>query len=164
MGASIYMKSQTELFVKWRSLALLPSLAFFPLLSHWNTHAQVAHTLNVKMWSRTVTAFVLPLLCLQGVGAINFPYESIQLTDDDVANHPELQFGNLNATRPNVTCRAWPGEAGWPSEAVWTAFNASLGGALIKPVPAAASCYSGASFNQATCARVQASFSNTSFQ
>lgn len=38
-------------------------------------------------------------------------------------------------------CRTFPGDADWPTDADWSALNATVGGALIKPVPRAAVCH-----------------------
>jgi hypothetical protein len=74
--------------------------------------------------------------------AYNFPYEAIQLTDTDVANNSDIAFGNLPAG-PIAKCKTFPGDSSWPSLSRWTAFNNSLGGALVKGIPPAAACYKG---------------------
>ncbi|KAF4609837.1 hypothetical protein G7Y89_g15786 [Cudoniella acicularis] len=86
----------------------------------------------------------------------SFSYESIQLQKDHLKSLDKnlsslLAFGN--ASDPNAAassrkqsstgCKVFPGDPEWPSDAIWTAFNSTLGGALIKTVPIAAPCYSG---------------------
>lgn len=82
--------------------------------------------------------------------AYNFLYESLQLTDKDVANNSDIVFGKLPG---NITskCKSMPGDATWPSIARWNAFNASLGGVLLEAVPPAAACYSGIYENVTKC-------------
>lgn len=38
-------------------------------------------------------------------------------------------------------CKVFPGDSAWPADDVWDIFNDLLGGALIKTVPIASSCY-----------------------
>ena len=45
--------------------------------------------------------------------------------------------GNSSLSR----CRVYPGDSAWPNTGVWNQLNATLGGALIKGVPAASICY-----------------------
>jgi len=48
-------------------------------------------------------------------------------------------------------CKVFPGDTKWPSQDEWAALNASIGGVLLRPKPAAAVCYSGPDFNQTQC-------------
>ena len=43
---------------------------------------------------------------------------------------------------PIGRCKAFAGDESWPSEQDWTALNATLNGALIKPVPRGGVCHS----------------------
>ena len=77
---------------------------------------------------------------------VNFPWEAMQLTDEDVAKFPPLAFANTsNATsgQDSPVCREHPGSDGWPSNDEWAMFNHSLDGVLLKPIPPASVCYSG---------------------
>ncbi|KAF9740079.1 hypothetical protein PMIN03_004535 [Paraphaeosphaeria minitans] len=74
--------------------------------------------------------------------AYNFPDESVQLTDDDVADNFDITFGQLPGG-PKAQCKTFPGDRNWPTLDRWNAFNSSLEGALLKAVPPAAACYSG---------------------
>ncbi|CAK7206603.1 hypothetical protein SEUCBS139899_009403 [Sporothrix eucalyptigena] len=87
--------------------------------------------------------------------AVNFPWESVQLTARDVASFPSVRFGNdyLAATSPlaYTNCRAFPGTAAWPADAEWKRLNTTLDGALLKPRPAGAVCYKGPDYDAKTC-------------
>ena len=106
--------------------------------------------------------------CVQG---INFPYESIQLTDADVRNYSAIAFGGSPRTyqRPDSDtpstseCKVFPGDAGWPSDAQWQKFNETLGGVLILGLPPARVCYPGY-YNASQCAAVKANYFNSRFR
>ncbi|KAK4160453.1 bifunctional solanapyrone synthase [Cladorrhinum sp. PSN259] len=86
-----------------------------------------------------------------------FTYESTanQLTDSSLADlkasNPgsDASFLNFDSEAaqlsrrglPLPTCKTFPGDPLWPSTPIWSLFNLTLSGALIKTVPAAASCY-----------------------
>ncbi|OCL12223.1 FAD binding domain-containing protein [Glonium stellatum] len=108
---------------------------------------------------------VLLLLHLsRNVYAFNFPYESIQLTETDVQNHSEIAFPDQfhGPSFSNASCKTYAGDTNWPSPEKWEAFNATLGGALIKPVPLGLVCYSGPTYDAQKCAATLVSFSNSS--
>jgi len=109
--------------------------------------------------------FVLFLVNLDRGLGYNFPAEAVQLSEEDVKDNPDLAFGSLNGlNRINQTgCKLWPTDPEWPSQARWDALNTSLGGALIKGVPPASSCYPGAGFDEAKCAAVRRGFSQATF-
>ncbi|KAF3390356.1 putative FAD-linked oxidoreductase [Penicillium rolfsii] len=99
-----------------------------------------------------------------------FTSETLQLTDEALATVSDnqsalFQFGNtstLNARTLNG-CKVYPGDFWWPSRLVWNLFDTFLGGALIKTVPLAASCYSSwpDEYNAATCASITANWTNS---
>ena len=94
------------------------------------------------------------LFVVQAALAYNFPYESIQLTEQDVANSPDLAFGE--ATGAGIpSCKNYPGYDGWLSSTQWDALNVSLGGTLLKGIPPAAACYQGAYQDATKCANVR---------
>jgi hypothetical protein len=105
--------------------------------------------------------FLLPFL--QGVLSAGFPWESIQLSEDDVKNRSELAFGaSAPGTEDPAKCKVYPGDSNWPSSDTWRAFNASLGGALIKPLPPAAVCYRSMSVYDTTkCDNVMKLYTNS---
>jgi len=84
--------------------------------------------------------------------SVNFPYESIQLTDADVGNFSAIAFGDTTAPIANGTsCRAFPGTPDWPIDEEWNHLNSTLGGALLKPTPLGAVCYNGTLLDPARC-------------
>ena len=82
--------------------------------------------------------------------AFNFAYEATQLTASDVANNSDIAFGDLPAGAI-AKCKTFPGDSNWPLSERWSAFNTSLGGALVKGVPPAAACYEGEYEDAAKC-------------
>ena len=98
---------------------------------------------------------LLPIfLVAQAAFAYNFAYESIQLTDLDVGDNPDLAFGNAS-TGDIPSCKSYPGYEGWPSSTQWSALNMSLGGTLLKGIPPAAACYEGEYKDTAKCSNVR---------
>ncbi|KAJ5111065.1 hypothetical protein N7532_001600 [Penicillium argentinense] len=83
-------------------------------------------------------------------GAAFFESETLQLTEASLSQLSENQsawfdFAKNDSdlhTRSFGGCKVFPGDWLWPSEWVWRLFDELLGGALIKTVPLAASCYS----------------------
>jgi hypothetical protein len=103
---------------------------------------------------------------LTSVGGINFPYESTQLTEKDVANFPAIAFGDKSLPSSGYqgsACKAYPGTPGWPIDNEWNRLYSLLGGALLKPVPAASVCYNGPLQNTAQCSFLLNNASNTRF-
>jgi hypothetical protein len=47
-------------------------------------------------------------------------------------------------------CKKIPGDSEWPSTSEWDAFNATVGGRLVRTVPLGASCH-GSEFDNSTC-------------
>lgn len=91
---------------------------------------------------------------LSTASCVNFPWETIQLADQDSGNFSAIAFGNVSA--PGVAsntsaCRAYPGTPDWPVDDDWSRLNGSLDGTLLKPTPPGAVCYPGSSYNFARC-------------
>ncbi|KAK3328745.1 hypothetical protein B0H66DRAFT_822 [Apodospora peruviana] len=111
--------------------------------------------------------FFILLGLFSPVDCYNFPYESVQLQDADVANFSAIAFGDLtkptNLTSNRTTCREFPGSAKWPTENEWSRFNVSLGGALVKPLPPGAVCYPGPNYDSAKCDFLLNNASSTRF-
>ena len=84
---------------------------------------------------------------------VNFPFESVQLTDAEIGNFSAIAFGDRSAAHGDAApeCKAYPGSEGWPLEEEWVRLNNSVDGVLLKPVPAAAVCYEGPYHDQAQC-------------
>ncbi|KAI0877409.1 FAD binding domain-containing protein [Hypoxylon argillaceum] len=101
----------------------------------------------------------LPLLAstlafISRVNSINFPFEATVLKEDDIGNFSAIAFGNRLTASPvydGPECKVSPGTAAWPLEAEWARLNSTLNGALLKPTPAAAVCYSGPLQNANQC-------------
>ncbi|KAI1273938.1 FAD binding domain-containing protein [Xylaria sp. FL0933] len=87
-------------------------------------------------------------------GCVNFPFEATVLGEDDIGNFSAIAFGERNTESPvydGPECKVYPGTAAWPLDVEWAQLNSTLGGALLKPVPAAAVCYNGPSQNMNQC-------------
>lgn len=105
-------------------------------------------------------------------GAPLFTSETLQLTDQALAsvdsNQSALfQFKNSSSlsTRTVNGCKVFPGDFWWPSTWVWSLFDKFLGGALIKTVPLAASCYSSwPEYDANECAAITDDWTNSNLQ
>ncbi|KAK3391176.1 hypothetical protein B0H63DRAFT_508374 [Podospora didyma] len=105
------------------------------------------------MW---ITHSLSHLLFALGAKAFNFPFESSQLTQQDVGNFSAISFGNPSSV-PSVyqgpKCKVQPEDTAWPSEKQWDQLNATLDGNLLKPHPLGAACYPDRlEYNRDTCA------------
>ena len=124
-----------------------------------------------SLWSGWTKAAILALISLQlplssTAAAVDpgcaprFSFENSELTDAAIADLAKadpsssalLGFGDdlepsspssakKSPPGPSPSCKVFPGDAAWPADMAWKAFNASLGGALIKTTPLAAPCY-----------------------
>jgi hypothetical protein len=47
----------------------------------------------------------------------------------------------LAVAQASTTCRCFPGDACWPSEDVWTKFNQTIDGRLVKTIPLGTPCH-----------------------
>lgn len=103
-----------------------------------------------------------------------FPDETLQLTDDILANLTDLQLSNISLfSFDNTTlskrglrdgCKTYPGDLLWPSDLTWKVFNLLTGGALIKTTPYASPCYDDyGNYDAAKCAFLTNNWSNNSF-
>ncbi|KAH8653105.1 hypothetical protein BGZ60DRAFT_387156 [Tricladium varicosporioides] len=110
--------------------------------------------------------FLFLIFFFQFVLAINFPWESIQLTEAEAKANPSLSFGDTSlpipAPSPNTTiCKIYPGETLWPSPQAWALLNSTLSGALIQPLPLASACYP-KWFDATKCDYVKSNWGNSS--
>ncbi|KAJ5377518.1 uncharacterized protein N7496_004927 [Penicillium cataractarum] len=106
-----------------------------------------------------------------GAGVPLFTSETLQLTEDALASlNPNqsvlFQFGNSTnsslSARSISGCKVYPGDFFWPSKLVWSLLDKFLGGALIKTVPLAASCYSSwDEYDADTCASITDDWTNS---
>lgn len=106
-------------------------------------------------------------------GAPLFESEKFQLTDQDIAKLSHnlsalVKFGSHGAdksTHPTGKCKVFPGDHQWPSQYTWSALDNLLGGALIKTVPLAASCYSSwPEYDSEECARISSQWTDSYLQ
>lgn len=118
---------------------------------------------NAHFWipSMSLLYILWILIRIASVHGINFPYESIQLTDADVKNYSRIAFGTTPSPSTGINsstgCKVYPGDAGWPSDAEWKKFNETLEGALIKGVPPAKVCYQ-PTYDATQCATVKTNY------
>lgn len=63
-------------------------------------------------------------------------------------------------TAANSDCRCFPGDDCWPTAQEWSEFNATVNGRLVATVPLAAACHNDAwaTYNNATCTKLQNSW------
>ncbi|KAK1758945.1 hypothetical protein QBC47DRAFT_436313 [Echria macrotheca] len=95
---------------------------------------------------------------------INFEWETIQLNANETVGYEDISFGTSSGGPASPTgpdgrqCKVRPGDPRWPTDKEWARLNATLGkGALLRPLPAAAVCYSSsAAYDAATCANISA--------
>ncbi|KAF5872124.1 putative fad binding domain protein [Botrytis fragariae] len=101
-----------------------------------------------------------------------FDFETIQLKTSDLAQlNASMQalftFGNASSVDASSiassrsACKVFPGDAEWPADDVWDIFNDLLGGALIKTIPIASSCYNDWNYNADKCAFVTDNWTNS---
>jgi len=97
--------------------------------------------------------FIVLFVLFARVLCINFPYESIQLTEADIGNFSAIAFEDEGSANPinAAGCKTFPGSPEWPLDEEWQRLNTSLDGALLRPEPAAAACYDGPSKDAAKC-------------
>ncbi|KAL5046747.1 hypothetical protein BDW71DRAFT_207232 [Aspergillus fruticulosus] len=60
-------------------------------------------------------------------------------------------------------CKAFPGDASWPSRDTWSLLNRVTGGALIKGVPRASTCYNGPAYDTEDCEYLTSQWTDSSF-
>ncbi|KAH9214775.1 hypothetical protein DL95DRAFT_461839 [Leptodontidium sp. 2 PMI_412] len=106
------------------------------------------------------------LALVHSVRCVNFPYESIQLTSQEITTFPSIAFANetrVISKRNLSPCKAFPGAPDWPLDSEWNTLNQSLSGALLKPAPAASVCYNGTLKDTAACTFLLRNASSTRF-
>lgn len=105
-------------------------------------------------------------------GAPYFDWENLQLTAPVLANLTELDLSDIGAfafpstKSPSVSqCKVFPGDADWPSPLAWNVLNLLSGGALIKTIPLAASCYKDwQEYNETECEYITNNWSDPHLQ
>ncbi|KAH8714032.1 FAD binding domain-containing protein [Phaeosphaeriaceae sp. PMI808] len=109
-----------------------------------------------------------------------FHFEKLQLTDNVLAKFSVYQLPGVStisfqklpqpqrerqsdASTPK--CKTYPGDPEWPSDAVWRLFNGLLGGALIRTVPEASTCYPDwENYSASGCQSLTASWNNSTLR
>jgi hypothetical protein len=119
------------------------------------TFSAIANMLSRVLF---LISFVISVL------ALNFDYENVQLTEVETSDYPSIRFGDVGNSPPIKECRVIPGDNDWPSDAEWAQFNKTLGGVLLKPIPLAAPCYEGPSYDAARCDQLKKTWSNIGMQ
>jgi hypothetical protein len=103
-----------------------------------------------------------------------FNDETLQLTDDILANLTDLQLSNVSLFAFDTTdlskrglrdgCKTYPGDLLWPSTVTWKVLDLLLGGALIKTIPYASPCYDDyGNYDAAKCDFLTSNWSNNSY-
>ncbi|KAF4973619.1 hypothetical protein FSARC_159 [Fusarium sarcochroum] len=104
--------------------------------------------------------------------------ETFQLTEGSLPALTELDSTHASLFYPESTskrrrsgvdssqkCKTFPGYHYWPGDSVWRLFDRITGGALIKTVPIAASCYDNFGvYDKTRCNHVVDQWSNSSLQ
>lgn len=111
-------------------------------------------------------------------GTLYFPWETLQLTDNVLANLTSLDLSNVSVFyfadgADNATsklgladgCKTSPRDISWPSSDIWNLFNILLGkSALIKTVPPAAVCYDNwGVYDEEACNWLTSNWANNSY-
>ncbi|KAK3390712.1 hypothetical protein B0H63DRAFT_410663 [Podospora didyma] len=122
---------------------------------------------------RSIPFFFTGAILAPLVSGLGFTESDVSLADRDIATFEDVAFGDavLAKLSPRNTgagssprCKAFPTDNAWPSEQKWSKLNESVGGALLKPLPAAAVCYGNSpAFNAAACNFLLTNASSTTF-
>ncbi|KAL2108257.1 hypothetical protein VUR80DRAFT_4088 [Thermomyces stellatus] len=106
---------------------------------------------------------VAPAL-LGALATATLPFETAQLTEDDIGTSSLLAFGDASrAPPPRPSCRAFPGSDDWPTRREWQRLNTTLQGRLLRPDPPAAVCYEGEAHDEDACRELVLSAGDTHF-
>ncbi|KAL4931813.1 uncharacterized protein BDV17DRAFT_288397 [Aspergillus undulatus] len=97
-----------------------------------------------------------------------FDYELSQLVPADLQTlntSDAALFGFDSTISKNRTypCKVFPGDSLWPSRAAWGLLDRVTGGALVKGVPRASTCYSGPAYDAADCEYLTSQWTNSYF-
>jgi hypothetical protein len=147
--------------------------SFFPLLTMSPCSFMTGICLGALLLITPGDARVGQVSSTSIAGAPLFDSEKFQLTDNDIAKLSQHQSalvkfgcdGTNKTTQPTRKCKVFPGDRQWPSQSAWSAFDDLLGGALIKTVPLAASCYSSwPQYDSDECERISSQWTDSHLQ
>lgn len=103
-----------------------------------------------------------------------FDFEQFQLQPSDLQHldasdatlfdFDSLHGHNANTPRSQASCKVYPGDEAWPEDAKWASLNKTTGGALVRGVPRASTCYSGPGYDAADCQYLTSQWTNSYFQ
>lgn len=93
---------------------------------------------------------------IDGIASGSLEDEFEAALDDAFAVAEEVGPSSAN----NFGCRCFPGDRCWPSDFIWTIFNQTLGGRLVKTVPIASPCHDNpwVPYDAAKCSELQDSW------
>lgn len=74
-----------------------------------------------------------------------------------------LALGIAVSAHQNLSCKVFPGDKAWPSTQTWASLNQTTGGALIRGVPRASTCYS-PGYDADDCDYLTSQWNNSYFQ
>ncbi|KAL2844827.1 hypothetical protein BJY01DRAFT_214679 [Aspergillus pseudoustus] len=102
-----------------------------------------------------------------------FDYESIQLLPEDLKalndsdavlfDFDSASSESVNAARSSTLCKIFPGDRLWPSKSIWALLDRVTGGALVKGVPRATTCYDGPGYDADDCEYLTSQWTNSYF-
>ncbi|KAL4860980.1 hypothetical protein BDV12DRAFT_82858 [Aspergillus spectabilis] len=102
-----------------------------------------------------------------------FDFETVQLLPADLQNLNDsdatlFSFDSTdshvdNSARSLSLCKVFPGDILWPSKVIWGLLDLVTGGALVKGVPRASTCYSGPAYDAADCDYLTSQWTNSYF-
>ncbi|KAL2814337.1 hypothetical protein BJX63DRAFT_392883 [Aspergillus granulosus] len=102
-----------------------------------------------------------------------FDFETVQLLPTDLKKLNESDaalFGfdsadseSDNAARSLRLCKVFPGDSLWPSRIIWDLLDFVTGGALVKGVPRASTCYNGPAYDATDCEYLTSQWTNSYF-
>ncbi|KAK3319430.1 hypothetical protein B0H66DRAFT_268676 [Apodospora peruviana] len=116
-----------------------------------------------------LTIFLASVVALVPLATgFDFSHADTTLAGRDIGSSSSIAFGHTSRSalirRDAPKCKVFPGDRNWPSDSEWLRFNSSLGGALLKPRPAAAVCYrSSPEYDAAACSFLLNNATRTNF-
>ena len=113
---------------------------------------------------------LLTLAATVTAGLQQFGFERHQLQSQDLQHldpADRILFGfedPIRAVNRTSRCKVFPGDSAWPRPRIWDLLDQVTGGAVIKSVPRASSCYHGPTYDPTDCKSVTSQWTNSYFQ